>query len=75
MTADEYRQGALAAGLAPEEVEPLVELFTTVLDGRNASVAHGVRRALGRPPRDFDTYAHDAASSGVWSPAATPLAS
>ena len=28
-------------------------LFAVVLDGRNASLADGVQRALGRPPRDF----------------------
>ena len=42
-------------------------LFTEVLDGRNACLADGVQRALGRPPRDFADYARAAAASGVWS--------
>ena len=42
-------------------------LFSTVLDGRNASVADGVERALGRKPRDFADYARSVAASGVWS--------
>ena len=32
-------------------------LFTEVLDGRNASLADGVQRALGRPARSFAEYA------------------
>jgi hypothetical protein len=39
-----------------------------VLDGRNAHVTDGVRRALGREPRDFADYAHDTAARGVWDP-------
>jgi len=41
-------------------------LFSEVLDGRNARVADGVRRALGREPRDFAVYARDAGASGGW---------
>jgi hypothetical protein len=32
-------------------------LFTEILDGRNAHVTDGVRRALGREPRDFSEFA------------------
>jgi hypothetical protein len=45
----------------------LTYLFTEVLDGRNAHLADGVQRALGREPKDFADYARDAAASGVWS--------
>jgi hypothetical protein len=38
----------------------------TVLNGRNASLADGVQRALGREPRDFADYARETAASGVW---------
>jgi hypothetical protein len=41
-------------------------LFTTVLDGRNASLTDGVQRALGREPRDFAAYVRDTAATGVW---------
>ncbi|MFU8876231.1 NAD(P)H-binding protein [Micromonospora sp. SL4-19] len=59
--------GALAAeGVPAEVVELLTYLFTTVLDGRNAQLADGVQRALGRPPRDFADYAKDAATTGIW---------
>jgi uncharacterized protein YbjT (DUF2867 family) len=52
----------------PEDVVSLYRyLLTEVLDGRNQWVADGVQRALGRPARTFEAYAHAAAASGVWS--------
>lgn len=74
-----YRQiahGELTTALAVEDIpgefiELLSYLFTTVLDGRNASLADGVQRALGRPPRDFAEYARDAAAAGAWTDAET----
>ena len=60
---------ALEEQAVPREwIELLVYLFQEVLDGRNAHLADGVQRALGREPRDFADYARDAAASGVWSP-------
>jgi hypothetical protein len=55
-------------GVVAEIVEPPhgEYLFTEVLDGRNAWVADGVTRALGRPPRDFADYVRRTAPSGVW---------
>lgn len=63
-----------AAGLAEQQVPAdfaalLMELFTEILDGRNSHLGDGVRRALGREPRDFAGYARDAAATGVWSAA------
>ncbi len=49
-----------------EFVGLLTYLFGEVLDGRNASVADGVQRALGREPKDFADYARDVAATGVW---------
>ena len=68
---DEFAAAAARQGVPAGVVELLTYLFGEVLDGRNARVADGVRRALGREPRDFARYARDAAASGVWdSPAA-----
>ncbi|HMJ34065.1 MAG TPA: hypothetical protein VK501_09105 [Baekduia sp.] len=53
-------------GVPGDEAGMLVTLFAEVLDGRNASLADGVQRALGRPPRDFGEYARAAAATGVW---------
>ena len=58
---------SLAADGGPDDiVELLTYLFTSVLDGRNASVCDGVERVLGRPARDFTEFARDAAATGIW---------
>ena len=66
VTLDEYATAAAGQGVPAEVVKLLTYLFSEVLDGRNARVADGVRRALGREPRDFALYARDAGASGVW---------
>jgi uncharacterized protein YbjT (DUF2867 family) len=59
--------GGLAESGAPRDVVWMLDyLFSTVLDGRNASLTDGVQRALGRPPKDFADYARDVAASGRW---------
>ncbi len=58
------------AGLPPAYIELVDYLFTHVLDGRNAQLADGVRRALGREPKSFAAYARDVAATGAWDPAA-----
>lgn len=56
---------------APSQVVWLMDyLFSTVLDGRNAQLTHGVERAIGRSPKDFADYAREAAATGVWETAA-----
>jgi uncharacterized protein YbjT (DUF2867 family) len=61
-----YTSEAAAHGVAPEEIALLTYLFTEVLGGRNESVTDDVRRALGRPPRDFTGYVADTATTGTW---------
>ena len=65
--AAEYAAALERAQLPPEFVSLIMYLFTEVLDGRNASLADGVTRALGRPARDFADYARETAATGVWS--------
>lgn len=67
----EYASALTAAQLPRDFVALITYLFTEVLDGRNASVADGVTRALGRPPRDFADYVRDTAATGVWNPRRT----
>jgi uncharacterized protein YbjT (DUF2867 family) len=57
-------------GVPPEFVEFLTYLFEEVVDGRNADTTDGVRRALGREPRDFAGYARATAGIGVWNASA-----
>lgn len=47
-------------------IQLLTYLFTEVLDGRNAYIADGVQRALGRPARGFRDYVIQQVKSGVW---------
>ncbi|MER5934047.1 NAD(P)H-binding protein [Streptomyces sp. NPDC002054] len=63
VTNEQYRAVLRENGL-PEE---FADLFTLILDGRNAHLVHGVEEVLGRKPRDFADYAREAAATGVWS--------
>lgn len=61
--------GYLREAQLPAEMVTLLEyLFSTVLDGRNASVTEGIQQSLGRAPRDFSAYIADTLNSGVWQP-------
>lgn len=62
VTNEEYRAVLRENGL-PEE---FADLFTMILDGRNAHLVHGVEEALGRKPKDFADFAREAAATGVW---------
>jgi uncharacterized protein YbjT (DUF2867 family) len=57
VTPAEMIAGLVAEGLPTGEASELVDLFTTILDGRNCSLADGVQRALGRAPRDLSAMA------------------
>jgi uncharacterized protein YbjT (DUF2867 family) len=52
----------------------VADVFTAIaretLDGRNAYTTDGVMQAIGRPPRDFTSFAVEAARSGAWASAA-----
>ncbi|MEU1806383.1 NmrA family transcriptional regulator [Streptomyces sp. NPDC019937] len=64
--AEEYGAMLGGYGLPDDLVAFLTELFGTLLDGRNARVTDGVRRALGREPRDFADFARRTAKDGAW---------
>ena len=65
----EFADGLAHHGVPGDVISLLRYLFTVVLDGRNASLADGVQRALGRPARDFREFARRAAAGGAWSAA------
>lgn len=71
VTAVEYEAILAKEGLPRD----FVDLFTLILDGRNASLTDGVQRALGREPKDFSEFAREAATTGVWAVAGEPAAS
>lgn len=66
VSVEEHAATASEHGVPAEVVDFLTYLFTTVFDGRNARLADGVQRALGREPRDFAEYARRTAATGVW---------
>ncbi len=57
VSVEEHAAAAAAQGVPQDVIDLLTYLFGTVLDGRNAYLADGVQRALGREPRDFAEYA------------------
>jgi uncharacterized protein YbjT (DUF2867 family) len=57
---------ALTQSAGPDHADLLTNLCAEVLDGRNESLGHGVREALGREPRDFTDFCRAAAASGGW---------
>ena len=62
------------ANVAQSGGDLVADVFTAIaretLDGRNAHLADGVQRALGREPRSFAQYARKAAATGTWNVAA-----
>jgi uncharacterized protein YbjT (DUF2867 family) len=66
VSAEEYAAAMKEAGMPGEEVAEFVDLFTMILDGRSQYLTDGVKRALGREPRDFRDFARDAAAAGAW---------
>lgn len=63
-----YLDALRSAGLPADLVDALEHVFRDTLDGRNATLADGVQRALGRPPRRFAEYARATAAAGLWTP-------
>jgi uncharacterized protein YbjT (DUF2867 family) len=62
------------ASVAEAGGDEIASIFTAIaretLDGRNAVLADGVERAIGRKPRDFIDFARAAAKAGAWRDAA-----
>jgi uncharacterized protein YbjT (DUF2867 family) len=62
---EQFHEG-LAQGAGAYVADVFTAIARETLDGRNAHLADGVERALGRPPKDFAAFARDAARSGAW---------
>jgi uncharacterized protein YbjT (DUF2867 family) len=63
---DEFAAGLVEDGLPEVDAEGLADMFVHILDGHNAYLADGVRRALGREARDFTDFVRRTAEEGVW---------
>lgn len=66
VTGPQYAAMLERYGMPQDEAGFLAGLFTTLLDGHNASVTDGVERALGRDPKPFAAFAAEAARDGSW---------
>ncbi|MGW0231300.1 hypothetical protein ACWDWO_23585 [Actinopolymorpha singaporensis] len=66
VTVDQFAAGLVEEGVPAEFAALLSGLFGEVLDGRNAALTDGVRRVLGREPRDFSEYARSTAALAAW---------
>ena len=66
VSARQYGDDLAGFGVPDGEVEFLVELFESLLDGRNSYLSDGVQEVLGREPRDFAEFAREASAAGVW---------
>jgi uncharacterized protein YbjT (DUF2867 family) len=64
--AEAFTQGVAGSGISEDITWLLNYLFDSVLDGRNAYVADGVQRALGRDAADFSAFAKRIAARGIW---------
>ncbi len=61
-----FAEGVAAAGVPADIAWLLDYLFSTVMDGRNAYLSDGVKRALGREPKDFSEYVSRTVADDVW---------
>ncbi|MBC2604551.1 SDR family oxidoreductase [Pelagicoccus albus] len=66
VSVEAYAEELEQHGFPKEESLPVAQLIADVLDGRNAYLADGVQRALGREAKDFADFARDAAAEGIW---------
>ncbi|MFE7367149.1 NAD(P)H-binding protein [Streptomyces anulatus] len=62
-----FRAGLTAQGFTDWEADLWTDALDPITSSREAPVLDGVRRALGREPRDFAAFVRDAAAKGAWS--------
>ncbi|MFH9294156.1 NAD(P)H-binding protein [Streptomyces sp. NPDC017520] len=63
---DAFRTGLVARGFPEVEAGLWTDALYPIITSGEAPVLDGVRRALGREPRDFTEFVRDAAARGVW---------
>lgn len=69
ITLEQFHETMVAMS-GPVMADVLTHVCRETLDGRNATLGDGVRRALGREPRDFIDFCQAAARAGAWAQAA-----
>lgn len=66
VTPEQYAAGLAQADLPDGMADLVMYLLTTVMDGRNETLADGVQRCLGRAPRNLQSFATATAATGIW---------
>ncbi|MEV0825049.1 NAD(P)H-binding protein [Nonomuraea rubra] len=66
LSPEEFVAALVAQGFSPEAARYGREMFDLMRRGVTAEVTDDVHRVLGRPPRDFASYAARAAAAGAW---------
>lgn len=69
---DEFKEGMKQAGLPDSYVLLFGYLFQEVLGNPdNQDVSDDVAKVLGRPAKDFETFARETATTGIWNQSVT----
>ncbi|WP_432093238.1 NAD(P)H-binding protein [Streptomyces sp. bgisy100] len=55
-----------ALGLSRDDAEAVAEAFAALRDAGDGRTDDAVLRVTGRPPKDFESYAAEAAAQGAW---------
>jgi hypothetical protein len=64
---DEFKEGMRKAGLPDSYVWLFGYLFKEVLGNpENQEVSDDVAKVLGRPAKDFESFARETAATGIW---------
>lgn len=64
---EEFKEGMRKAGLPDSYVWLFGYLFQEVLgNSNNQEISNDVMKVLGRPAKDFETYAKQTAATGIW---------
>ncbi|WP_370423359.1 NAD(P)H-binding protein [Streptomyces sp. QH1-20] len=66
VTVDRFTAELRQEGLSAEDAELWAAALNPIRRGLEAKISDGVRRALGRDPRDFTEFVTDAAAAGAW---------
>jgi uncharacterized protein YbjT (DUF2867 family) len=66
ITPKEFEDTLIGDGFPEADASFVATLVAQILDGKNASAADGLKRALGREPRSFAQFAEDAQAGGCW---------
>jgi uncharacterized protein YbjT (DUF2867 family) len=65
-SAEDYRAAQSGFGFPDEQIEQEIASFAALREQGDAEPNDVVRQVTGREPRDFETYAAEAAASGAW---------